>query len=102
MHTVYLDCSAKVCSVRFGRSCSSRQPPELTGEAYDNQGNLGRIQHRLTDMDIDLDQVVASIPVKFLGGVEIFGEMAAFLCSDIPTFPTSTSIPVDSGAYGEI
>jgi len=58
------------------------------------------ITDRLTDLDIDLDELAQSTPVKFLGDAANFGQMAAFMCSDISSFMTGTSILVDGGAYG--
>lgn len=55
---------------------------------------------RLTDLGVDLEQVAKTIPVKFLGDAGKFGKIAAFLCSDISSFVTGTSVLVDGGAYG--
>ncbi|MBV1879843.1 MAG: SDR family oxidoreductase [Pseudomonadales bacterium] len=55
---------------------------------------------RLTDLGVDVEKVAKSIPVKFLGDATSFGQITAFLCSDIASFITGTSILVDGGAYG--
>ena len=54
---------------------------------------------RLKDLGVDMEKMAKSIPVKVLGEASNFGQIAAFLCSDISKFVTGTSVLVDGGAY---
>ena len=57
------------------------------------------VTDRLTDLGVDLDKIAEALPVKTLGEASDFGQIAAFLCSDIAKFITGTSMLVDGGAY---
>jgi 3-oxoacyl-[acyl-carrier protein] reductase len=59
----------------------------------------GHMTDRLTDLGVDLEQMAASIPLRFIGGPEEFGEIVAFMCSASTKFMTGTSVLVDGGAY---
>lgn len=54
---------------------------------------------RLIDLGVNLEKMAKSIPVKSLGDAADFGQIAAFLCSDISKFVTGTSVLVDGGAF---
>ncbi|HIZ97816.1 MAG TPA: SDR family oxidoreductase [Candidatus Janibacter merdipullorum] len=51
-----------------------------------------------TDRDIELDRVVADIPLGRWGEAHEIGDLIAFVASDLPGFSTGSSFVIDGGA----
>lgn len=54
---------------------------------------------RLNELGVDLVEMAKTIPMGVIGDPGDFGQIAAFLCSDIAAFITGTSVLVDGGKF---